>query len=373
MAFDPSLRPGLASFTPHFSEEVDVNVLTNDAWDPKSGTSEFKATAVRIEKLAASCLPGPGSSAWICACRERQAARAEERGRRGVLAARLGTGDAAGRRSTSPTPGTPRAAGATCCCRRCTRCRTRSAGSARARSTTSRAGSRCRPPTSTGWRRSTRCSPASRARRAWCTCATTSSAARRGGEEIGAGSGSWDRGARTDAGRAARAWACASGRPRCCTSALGEPDVSRAGQAGRRDRRAGRGRRAGRRRRGPPTAFADPTVSAPQARRRPRRPAAAGPRRRRRPGEPRRLPRPRRLHGAAPGGRARPDPGDQRRYRRVAHRPRRRRVPHRRKWDGVARPRSGRTTSCATPTSPSPARSRTGCSWRATRSPWSRP
>jgi predicted molibdopterin-dependent oxidoreductase YjgC len=49
--FDPSLRPGLASFTPHFSEEVDVNVLTNDAWDPKSGTSEFKATAVRIEKL----------------------------------------------------------------------------------------------------------------------------------------------------------------------------------------------------------------------------------------------------------------------------------------------------------------------------------
>jgi formate dehydrogenase major subunit len=50
VAFDPSLRPGLASFTPHFSEEVDVNVLTNDAWDPKSGTSEFKATAVRIEK-----------------------------------------------------------------------------------------------------------------------------------------------------------------------------------------------------------------------------------------------------------------------------------------------------------------------------------
>ncbi|GAA3234569.1 molybdopterin-dependent oxidoreductase [Pseudonocardia petroleophila] len=52
VAFDPSLRPGLASFTPHFSEEVDVNVLTNDAWDPKSGTSEFKATAVRIERVA---------------------------------------------------------------------------------------------------------------------------------------------------------------------------------------------------------------------------------------------------------------------------------------------------------------------------------
>ncbi|GEL21351.1 formate dehydrogenase subunit alpha [Pseudonocardia sulfidoxydans NBRC 16205] len=52
VALDPSLRPGLASFTPHFSEEVDTNVLTNDAWDPKSGTSEFKATAIRIEKLA---------------------------------------------------------------------------------------------------------------------------------------------------------------------------------------------------------------------------------------------------------------------------------------------------------------------------------
>jgi predicted molibdopterin-dependent oxidoreductase YjgC len=60
VAFDPSLRPGLSSFTPHFSEEVDVNVLTNDAWDPKSGTSEFKATAVRIEKAAPATLPAAG-------------------------------------------------------------------------------------------------------------------------------------------------------------------------------------------------------------------------------------------------------------------------------------------------------------------------
>ena len=60
VAFDPSLRPGLASFTPHFSEEVDINVLTNDAWDPKSGTSEFKATAIRVEKIAES-LPAAGS------------------------------------------------------------------------------------------------------------------------------------------------------------------------------------------------------------------------------------------------------------------------------------------------------------------------
>jgi formate dehydrogenase major subunit len=64
VSLDPSLRPGLASFTPHFTEEVDVNVLTNDAWDPKSGTSEFKATAVRIEKLVddtAGALPAAGA------------------------------------------------------------------------------------------------------------------------------------------------------------------------------------------------------------------------------------------------------------------------------------------------------------------------
>lgn len=52
VAFDPALRPGLASFTSHFCEQVDVNVLTNDAWDPKSGTSECKATAVRIDPAA---------------------------------------------------------------------------------------------------------------------------------------------------------------------------------------------------------------------------------------------------------------------------------------------------------------------------------
>lgn len=59
IGIDASLRPGLASFTPHFSEEVDVNVLTNDAWDPKSGTSEFKATAVRVEKIDARTAAHP--------------------------------------------------------------------------------------------------------------------------------------------------------------------------------------------------------------------------------------------------------------------------------------------------------------------------
>ena len=50
--FDTSLRPGLAFMTLHFPDEVDTNQLTIEAIDPKSGTSEFKATAIRIEKLA---------------------------------------------------------------------------------------------------------------------------------------------------------------------------------------------------------------------------------------------------------------------------------------------------------------------------------
>jgi len=48
---DPGLRPGLAFMTFHFPDQVDVNVLTIDATDERSGTAEFKATAVRVEKL----------------------------------------------------------------------------------------------------------------------------------------------------------------------------------------------------------------------------------------------------------------------------------------------------------------------------------
>jgi formate dehydrogenase major subunit len=51
---DPGLRPGLAFMTFHFQDDVQVNNLTIDATDPKSGTAEFKATAIRIEKLGAS-------------------------------------------------------------------------------------------------------------------------------------------------------------------------------------------------------------------------------------------------------------------------------------------------------------------------------
>jgi predicted molibdopterin-dependent oxidoreductase YjgC len=48
--FDAGLRPGLAFLPVHFHEQVATNDLTIDAVDPKSGTAEFKATAIRIDK-----------------------------------------------------------------------------------------------------------------------------------------------------------------------------------------------------------------------------------------------------------------------------------------------------------------------------------
>jgi formate dehydrogenase major subunit len=47
---DETLRPGLAFMTFHF--DVPTNFLTIEANDPKSGTAEFKASAIRIDKLA---------------------------------------------------------------------------------------------------------------------------------------------------------------------------------------------------------------------------------------------------------------------------------------------------------------------------------
>jgi formate dehydrogenase major subunit len=51
---DDSLRPGLAFLSIHFPDQVATNLLTIDATDPKSGTAEFKASAIRIEKLRPS-------------------------------------------------------------------------------------------------------------------------------------------------------------------------------------------------------------------------------------------------------------------------------------------------------------------------------
>jgi predicted molibdopterin-dependent oxidoreductase YjgC len=53
---DPTLRAGLAFMTFHFG--VPTNVLTIDAVDPKSGTAEFKATAIRVDKVDALVAAG---------------------------------------------------------------------------------------------------------------------------------------------------------------------------------------------------------------------------------------------------------------------------------------------------------------------------
>jgi len=58
---DETLRAGLAFMTLHFPDQVATNVLTLDAWDPKSGTAEFKATAIRVDKLGATA-PGGDES-----------------------------------------------------------------------------------------------------------------------------------------------------------------------------------------------------------------------------------------------------------------------------------------------------------------------
>jgi formate dehydrogenase major subunit len=58
LRIDRALRPGLTFMTMHFPEEVATNLLTIDAVDPRSGTAEFKAAAIRIERLAPAAAAG---------------------------------------------------------------------------------------------------------------------------------------------------------------------------------------------------------------------------------------------------------------------------------------------------------------------------
>lgn len=48
---DAGLRAGLVFTTFHYNDDVATNLLTIDATDPKSGTAEFKACAVRIDAV----------------------------------------------------------------------------------------------------------------------------------------------------------------------------------------------------------------------------------------------------------------------------------------------------------------------------------
>ena len=51
---DTALRAGMVFMTLHFPDDVATNQLTIDVSDPKSGTAEFKACAVRVELAMAS-------------------------------------------------------------------------------------------------------------------------------------------------------------------------------------------------------------------------------------------------------------------------------------------------------------------------------
>jgi formate dehydrogenase major subunit len=55
---DTALRAGLAFMTFHFPDQVDVNQLTIDATDPRSGTAEFKACAIRVDRIPALAATG---------------------------------------------------------------------------------------------------------------------------------------------------------------------------------------------------------------------------------------------------------------------------------------------------------------------------
>jgi formate dehydrogenase major subunit len=53
---DRALRAGVVFMTLHFPDQVETNLLTINATDPRSGTAEFKACAVRVELVRPAAL-----------------------------------------------------------------------------------------------------------------------------------------------------------------------------------------------------------------------------------------------------------------------------------------------------------------------------
>ena len=128
----PALRPGLVFMTLHFPDQVDTNVLTIEATDPRVGHRRVQGHG-RAHREAAC--PGAGSGAWnpapggpvdlhltaAAATDEERAAVDELLGAPDVRLARRRP--RRGRPTASPAAAAPRATSATCCCRRCTRSR----------------------------------------------------------------------------------------------------------------------------------------------------------------------------------------------------------------------------------------------------------
>ena len=143
-AHRPALRPGLTFMTLHFPDEVETNLLTVNATDPKSGTAEFKATAIRVDPIAPARARGGGCRGTTAGSRpdghrspRRCAVRRRARGRRRRPrpAAQLGGRPRPSASGTAAWPAavTRRGPSATSCCPRCTPCSRAAAGSAGAR------------------------------------------------------------------------------------------------------------------------------------------------------------------------------------------------------------------------------------------------
>ena len=96
---DAGLRPGLAFMTLHFQDDVATNLLTIDATDPKSGTAEFKATAIRIERLNGARAAGPKKSAAGARRGAAAGTGAAVGARRGASGARGTTGASSAKRA----------------------------------------------------------------------------------------------------------------------------------------------------------------------------------------------------------------------------------------------------------------------------------
>ena len=126
---------GLAFMTFHFPDQVDTNQLTIDATDPKSGTAEFKAAAIRVEKLdppaeraGRAARARAGRQLWTSASSPTPSRPPPSARRVDPVLGLPGSSWEGGRGSrtrpaTRPSGGTTRASGATCCCRRCGPCR----------------------------------------------------------------------------------------------------------------------------------------------------------------------------------------------------------------------------------------------------------
>ena len=180
-----TLRAGLVFMTLHFPDEVGDQRADDRRQGPQVGHGRVQGDGDPRRQAGATSRTaqpaGEGGAASGSALHGRGAGhRRRAGGRRRVLGPPTSGWDGGSATAPTGTPrsaATPRGPGGTCCCRRCTRCRSASAGSARARSTTSAHGSTSPPAEAYGvatfyalFSHEPRAAPRS------CTSATTSPA-----------------------------------------------------------------------------------------------------------------------------------------------------------------------------------------------------